>query len=203
MDVVNLTEDAEEFTCNAYLAVEDGAATVVDPGSMDGVVEEIERYVDSLDTVVITHQHGDHVEKLPEVVEAFEGVEVYAHDEHVLRTHEVSDTDEVPIAGVPFETVYTPGHAEDHVSFFSRHALFSGDAVVHDDGAFEGGSFGRTDMAGQSRDLLIKGIRRLLSRMPETIEDMYAGHGGVFHGDVTDIVETALERAERKEPKYD
>jgi hydroxyacylglutathione hydrolase len=31
---------------------------------------------------------------------------------------------------------------------------------------------------------------------------MYAGHGGVFHGDVRDVVETALERAEKREPKY-
>lgn len=202
MDVYNLTEDAETFTCNAYLAVEGDAATVVDPGSMDGVVAEIEAHVDDLDTVVITHQHEDHVEQLPAVVEAFEGMEVYAHDEHILRTHGIEDADEVPIAGEPFEAVYTPGHADDHLSFFSQEALFSGDAVVHDDGAFEGGSFGRTDMAGQSRDALIDGIERLLARLPDTVEDMYSGHGGVFHGDVTHIVETALERAERREPKY-
>jgi hydroxyacylglutathione hydrolase len=35
------------------------------------------------------------------------------------------------------------------------------------------------------------------------VEHMYSGHGGVFHGDVRDVVETALERAEKREPKYD
>jgi len=31
---------------------------------------------------------------------------------------------------------------------------------------------------------------------------MYSGHGGVFHGDVRDVVETALGRAEKRELKY-
>jgi hypothetical protein len=31
---------------------------------------------------------------------------------------------------------------------------------------------------------------------------MYAGHGDEFHGDVRDVIETALERAEKREPKY-
>jgi hypothetical protein len=31
---------------------------------------------------------------------------------------------------------------------------------------------------------------------------MYSGHGGVYEGDVRAVVERALERAERREPKY-
>ena len=84
----------------------------------------------------------------------------------------------------------------------SESSLFSGDVVVHDDGAFDYGSFGRTDRPGQSRETLIESIERLLDRMPEGVEHMYAGHGGVFRGDVRDVVETALRRAEKREPKY-
>jgi hydroxyacylglutathione hydrolase len=98
--------------------------------------------------------------------------------------------------------VETPGHADDHVSFVSETTLFSGDVVVHDDGAFEYGSFGRTDMHGQSREQLIESIRRLLDAMGDSVEHMYAGHGDTFHGDVRDVVETALDRAEKREPKY-
>jgi hypothetical protein len=57
-------------------------------------------------------------------------------------------------------------------------------------------------MAGQSRERLIQSIEDLLERMPEGVEHMYSGHGGVFHGDVRDVVETALSRAEKREPKY-
>ncbi|QSX00077.1 MBL fold metallo-hydrolase [Haloterrigena alkaliphila] len=202
MEVHHVTEDAETFTCNAFLAIgEDGTTTLVDAGTWDGVVDEVRRHADDVDSVVMTHQHGDHVSQLEAVVDAFDP-EVYASDDHPTRTHEIEDGDTVTIGDETFDVVYTPGHADDHVSFVSESSLFSGDVVVHDDGAFDYGSFGRTDMAGQSRERLIESIEDLLERMPDGVEHMYAGHGGVFHGDVRDVVETALERAEKREPKY-
>jgi glyoxylase-like metal-dependent hydrolase (beta-lactamase superfamily II) len=200
MDVVNVTADAETFTCNAFLAL--GERTVlVDPGAMPDVVDVIREHTDGLDAVVLTHQHGDHVAQLDAVVEAFDP-DVYAYGDHVHRTHELRPGDTVAIGDEQFEVVYTPGHAADHVSLVSETTLFSGDVVVHDDGAFDYGSFGRTDMAGQSRERLIESIRTLLDRMPDGVEHLYAGHGSAFHGDVRDVVETALGRAERREPKY-
>ncbi|SFB80632.1 Glyoxylase, beta-lactamase superfamily II [Halobiforma haloterrestris] len=208
MDVYHVTDEAETFTCNAFLAVGD-TVTLVDAGAYEGVVDVIRRHVDDLDAVVLTHQHSDHVAQLESVVEAFDP-DVYAYGDHPARTHALEDGDSVRIGDEEFDVVYTPGHADDHVSFVSETTLFSGDVVVHDDGAFDYGSFGRTDMAGQSRERLIESIRDLLERMPSGdegsesagVEHMYAGHGEVFHGDVRDVVETALERAERREPKY-
>ncbi|MEE6209655.1 MBL fold metallo-hydrolase [Salarchaeum sp. III] len=200
MDVTTVTADAETFTCNAYLAL-DGTPTLVDAGAMPGVEDVVREHTDSLDRVVLTHQHGDHVAELDSVVEAFDP-DVYAYADHPHRTHELADGDTVTIADESFEVVHTPGHADDHISFVSQSSLFSGDVVVHDDGAFDDGSFGRTDMPGQDRETLIESIQRLLSRMDGSVEHMYSGHGGVFHGDVRAVVERALERAERREPKY-
>jgi hydroxyacylglutathione hydrolase len=200
MEVHHVTEDAETFTCNAFLVVGE-RTTLVDAGAWEGVVDEIRNHVDELDAVVMTHQHGDHVSQLEAVCEAFDP-EVYAYDHHPERTESIEDGDAVRIGDEEFEVVYTPGHSDDHVSFVSESTLFSGDVVVHDDGAFDYGSFGRTDMAGQSRERLIESIEDLLKRMPDGVEHMYAGHGDVFHGDVRDVVETALERAEKREPKY-
>jgi glyoxylase-like metal-dependent hydrolase (beta-lactamase superfamily II) len=199
-NVVNVTAAAETFTCNAYLAVGE-VTTLVDAGAWDGVVDAVREHVDSVDRLVLTHQHGDHVAELDAVVEAFDPA-VYAYADHAHRTHELADGDDVTIGDESFDVVYTPGHADDHVSLVSESTLYSGDVVVHDDGAFDYGSFGRTDYAGQSRERLIQSIRDLLDRLPDGVEHMYAGHGGVFHGDVRDVVETALERAERREPKY-
>ena len=98
--------------------------------------------------------------------------------------------------------VYGRLTGRQHVAFVSESTIFSGDVVVHDDGAFDYGSFGRTDMDGQSRERLVESIRTLLERMPDGVEHMYAGHGGEFHGDVRDVIETALGRAEKREPKY-
>jgi len=200
MDVYNVTADAESFTCNAYLAV--GERTVlVDAGAMAGVEDVVAEHADALDAVYLTHQHGDHVAQLDAVLDAFDS-DLYAYGDHSRRTYDLSDGDEVLLGDERCEVVYTPGHADDHVSFVGPDSLFSGDVVVHDDGAFDYGSFGRTDMAGQSRERLIESIEDLLARMPDGIEHMYAGHGGVFHGDVRDVVQRALQRAEERKPKY-
>jgi glyoxylase-like metal-dependent hydrolase (beta-lactamase superfamily II) len=200
MDVHNVTADAETFTCNAYLVTGE-RTTLVDAGAMDGVVDVIREHTDTLDAVVVTHQHGDHVQQLDAVLDAFDAP-LYASDPHPRRDRELVDGDTLTVGDEDCEVVFTPGHADDHVSLISDNSLFSGDVVVHDDGAFDDGSFGRTDRPGQSRERLIESVETLLDRMPEGVEHMYSGHGGVFHGDVREIVERALERAQRREPKY-
>jgi glyoxylase-like metal-dependent hydrolase (beta-lactamase superfamily II) len=200
MQVHNVTADAETFTCNAYLAV--GEQTVlVDAGSMPGVVDEIRQYADEVDAVVLTHQHGDHVAELDDVLSAFDP-DLLCYGDHPRRTRKLEDGDTLQIGDETFEAVYSPGHADDHLAFVSDSTIFSGDVVVYNDGAFDDGSFGRTDMAGQSRDREIESIRTILNRMPEGVENMYAGHGDEFHGEVREVIERALKRAERREPKY-
>ena len=200
MEVITVTKGAETFTANVYLAC--GERTVlVDAGAMSGIEDAVGEHTDVLDAVVLTHQHGDHVAELEAVMDAFDP-ELWAYDDHPRRTGELEDGDTIDIGNETFEVVFTPGHADDHVAFVSDSTIFSGDVVVHDDGAFDYGSFGRTDMPGQSREQLIESIQTILDRLPEDVEHMYAGHGGEFHGDVRDVIETALERAERREPKY-
>ncbi|WP_256391882.1 MBL fold metallo-hydrolase [Natronoarchaeum rubrum] len=200
MDVVTVTADADSFTCNAYLALGE-RDVLVDAGAMPGVEDVVREHTDSLDAVVLTHQHGDHVQELDAVLDAFDA-DLYAYADHPRRTHEIADGDSVEIGDESFDVVHTPGHADDHVSLISDSTIFSGDVVVHDDGAFDYGSFGRTDMAGQSREVLIESIERILDRLPDSVEHMYAGHGDEFHGEVVDVIRTALERAEKREPKY-
>ncbi|WP_284012256.1 MBL fold metallo-hydrolase [Halobaculum litoreum] len=205
MDAVNVTADAEDFTCNAYFV--DGAVpTLVDAGTMPGVADVIAEHTADLDRVVLTHQHHDHVGELDAVLDAFDA-ELYAHGEHPRRDHPLEDGDEVAVGDETAEVVYTPGHAADHVSLVAETAVFSGDVVVYDDGAFDDGSFGRTDMPGQSRERLIESLGDLLDRLPDSVVSLYAGHGGAFHADpagdsVRDVIERALSRAERREPKY-
>lgn len=200
MDVITVTEGAEVFTCNAYLALGD-EPTLIDAGAMAGVEDVIADHTDELDKVVLTHQHGDHVQELDAVLDAFDA-DCYAFGDHPHRTHELEDGDSVRVGDEQCTVVHTPGHGEDHVSLVGDHSLFSGDVVVYNDGAFDDGSFGRTDYPGMSRDRLIESIEELLSRMPDTVDAMYAGHGDVFEGDIHTVVERALERAKRREPKY-
>jgi hydroxyacylglutathione hydrolase len=201
MEVHNVTADAEVFTCNAYLVTGEDP-TLVDAGTMSGVVEVVREHTDDLSRVVLTHQHGDHIGELDAVLSAFDP-DLYAYGDYPGRTHTLRDGDELTIGAESFEVVYTPGHAGDHVSLVGDSALFSGDVVVYNDGAFDDGSFGRTDYPGQSRERLIESIHDLLDRLPETVDQLYAGHGDSYTGDVRGVIERALDRAERREPKYD
>lgn len=199
MDVINVTADADVFTSNAYLALGE-EPTLVDVGAVDGVVDVIREHTDTLDRVVVTHQHSDHVAELDAVCSAFDP-DCYAFADHGLRTHGIADGDTVTIGDEACEVVHTPGHGDDHVSFVGENSLFSGDVVVYNDGAFDDGSFGRTDYPGMSRERLIESIHDLLDRM-DGVSAMYAGHGDSYTGDVRTVIERALERAERREPKY-
>jgi glyoxylase-like metal-dependent hydrolase (beta-lactamase superfamily II) len=204
MDVRNVTADAEEFTCNAYLITGERPA-LVDVGTMPGVVDAVADHVDDLDRVVLTHQHHDHVGELDAVLDAFEA-DLYAYGGHPRRTHALADGETVTLGDDTVEVVHTPGHADDHVSLVGERTLLSGDVVVYNDGAFDDGSFGRTDSPGQSRERLIESVATLLERLPDSVAAMYAGHGDPFHAgeeSVRTVVERALSRAKRREPKYD
>jgi glyoxylase-like metal-dependent hydrolase (beta-lactamase superfamily II) len=204
-DVVTVTADADQFTCNAYLVLGE-TPTLVDAGTMPGVARVVAEHTDTLDRVVLTHQHSDHVGRLDEVLDAFDAG-LFAYADHPRRTHELDDGDTVEMGDESFDVVYTPGHATDHVSLVSETRLFSGDVVVYNDGAYDDGSFGRTDMAGQSRERLVTSLKTLLDRLPDSVTAMYAGHGDVFRADdhddsVHEVIERALSRAELRQPKY-
>ncbi|WP_418280385.1 MBL fold metallo-hydrolase [Halorubrum sp. DTA98] len=205
MEPINVTADAEAFTCNAYLA--DGeATTLVDVGTMPGVEDVVGDHVEELDRVVLTHQHGDHVAELDAVLDRFDAT-LFAYADHPRRDVAIEDGDEILVGDESCEVVYTPGHAPDHVSLLGGERLYSGDVVVYNDGAFEDGSFGRTDMAGQSRERVIESLHEILDRLPDAISAMYPGHGDVYReadgGEtVRQVIERATERAERREPKY-
>jgi len=161
MEPITVTADAEEFTCNAYL-VSGEAPTLVDAGTMPGVDDVIadaldEAGVDGLDRVVLTHQHHDHVGQLDAVLDRFDAT-LYANAAHPRRDVAIGDGDEILVGDEPCEVVETPGHAADHISLVGDDRVYSGDVVVYNDGAFDDGSFGRTDMAGQSREVLIESL---------------------------------------------
>jgi len=205
MEPIVVTDGADVFTCNAYLVAGE-TPTLVDAGTMPGVADVIADHVADLDRVILTHQHGDHVGELDAVLDRFDA-DLYAYADHPRRTADIGDGDSVAIGDEEFEAIYTPGHASDHLSFVSDEALFSGDVVVYSDGAFDDGSFGRTDRRGQSRERLLESLERILARLPDSVSAMYAGHGDPFHADpagddVRTVIERALERAERREPKY-
>jgi len=210
MEPLTVTADADVFTCNAYLVLGE-SPTLVDAGTMPGVDEVIadaleEAGVDGLDRVVVTHQHRDHVGELDAVLDRFDAP-LYANADHPRRDVALGDGDEIRVGDEVCTVVETPGHADDHVALVGDERLYSGDVVVYNDGAFDDGSFGRTDMAGQSRETLIESLHAILDALPDTVDSMYPGHGDAYRerdgpDTVRAVIERATERAERREPKY-
>lgn len=200
MDVIHVNADAETFTANSYLVT--GETTVlVDPGAMPGTADAVAAHVDTLDAVAITHQDADHVQQLPAVVDAFDP-EVWAHDDHPARTRPLTDRETVPWGDGRAKVAYTPGHAQDHVVFLDGPRLFSGDVFVYNDSAFEDGSFGKTSRPGDDREQLIESLHTLRDRLSPDATALYPGHGDPFEGDIHAALDRAIERAERREPKY-
>lgn len=192
--------DPDRFTANIFLALGD-RPVLVDAGSLPGVASVVREFTDTLDAVVLTHRHGDHVGQLDAVLEAFDA-DCYAYGAHPRRTHELADGDEMMLGDGRFDVLHTPGHAPDHVVFVSDSTVFAGDLVVPNDQAFDYGSYGATGGPGPAREQLIESLERLLERLPDGVEHLYAGHGDAFHGDVHDLVRTALDHAAEREPKY-
>ncbi|WP_181691218.1 MBL fold metallo-hydrolase [Natronomonas sp. LN261] len=188
--VRNIARGVQSFTSNAFLV--DGERTVlVDAGNGFDAVERIEGAVGTLDAVVLTHTHPDHVGNLDSVVEAFD-VDVWGFSpDSGFVDHAVSDGDGVQIGDGRYETLHTPGHKDDHVCLYSaaEGSLFAGDLV------FANGGYGRTDLEEGDHAALVGSIEYLLSTVDDTLSTMYVGHGPTVDADPKQHIELALQAA--------
>lgn len=176
----NLAADVRAFTSNAFL-VEGDRTVLVDAGANFPIVprirKELERSGDdgesTLDAVVLTHTHPDHVGNVDAVREAF-GVETWGFDPDQPATDDaIADGETVRLGDHDYVALHTPGHKDDHLCFFARDPglLFAGDLV------FQNGGFGRTDLEGGDRETLIDSIDRLRDAVGDDVSEMYVGHG--------------------------
>jgi len=76
MNITNLAENTEDFTGNVWL-ISGEQNILVDTGKGD-CWENIQD-LESIDIVVVTHSHYDHVDNLPKVLDMFDP-EIYAYE---------------------------------------------------------------------------------------------------------------------------
>lgn len=184
------------FAENTYLLANDGDALVIDPGfsnqsELNAVLQKMEEAAASLKAVLLTHAHVDHVLGLHRLLAEHE-VPVYLNDsDRFLWNNYASqaqmfglqargfdfDPRNLPaqnnwsVASFSFDVLYTPGHAPDHVSLYSREDGF----VIAGDTLFREG-VGRTDLYKGSMQVLKQSIREKLYTLPDETT-VYAGHG--------------------------
>ncbi len=113
---------------NTWL-VGSGPCWIVDPGpALPAHQERLARDAQArggAGGIVLTHDHADHVEGVPALLELIGQVPVAAA-RWEGASHVIADGAQVG----PFTAIATPGHAPDHIAFLTDGALFSGDAVL-------------------------------------------------------------------------
>ncbi len=137
MKVVSLSALSDNYI---YVLVDDegGRAAVVDPGEAEPVALWLQRNAVALDSILLTHHHGDHVAGVAEVRRRHGDVRVVgaARDRKRLPalTEAVSDGDTVAVLGREARVLEVDGHTLGHVAYFVPDEagggdLFSGDTV--------------------------------------------------------------------------
>jgi glyoxylase-like metal-dependent hydrolase (beta-lactamase superfamily II) len=184
-----------ETTCNTYFVTcrKTGRFVVVDP--VAGILPEVRAFVSGGHEIAgawLTHEHGDHLTGLAELVAAFP-VPVFAHPETTLampgvREHWtdgwgapgtvppmpdrlVRDGDEVAVGAAKAVAIHVPGHSRGSICFrFGDGLLLSGDVLFR-------GSIGRTDLDTGDDALFGQSLSGKVFDLPEEMT-VLPGHMG-------------------------
>ena len=139
-------------------------AAVIDP-SWDGrlLVEKATSEDWSIEKILLTHSHFDHVGGLAEIKE-LSNAPIYIHPDDVPMLNNavlaaqmwqisipepppadkmINDGDTVAVGNLQLEVMFTPGHAPGHICYYleSEGVLFDGDVLFRQ-------GIGRTDLPG-------------------------------------------------------
>lgn len=177
---------------NAYIIGDNVThrAAVVDPGDeAPRVLAVLRRLGLSVEAIVVTHAHVDHIggvgplvdatrapfllyeAELPVLQVAAEWAAAFGMSiphppvpDRLLREGEV-----LTLAGAAFNVVHTPGHSPGHMCLLGDGIAFVGDVIFQ-------GSIGRTDLPGGDYDALLRSIATHLLPLPDATV-LYNGHG--------------------------
>ena len=181
---------------NSFIFRRDGSdrALIVDPGDeapkLLGAIEEMGV---TLDAILLTHTHFDHVGAVAPVAKAT-GAEVWVPKierpvladimsfvpwpgfgpfESYDAEHDLEGGEQLQLAGFDIDVLFTPGHSPGHVTFSipDEQVVFSGDVLFQ-------GSVGRIDLPGGDGPTLLRSLRSLVETLPEDTT-VYPGHMGV------------------------
>jgi|TARA_B110000503_G_scaffold28136_1_gene44988 hydroxyacylglutathione hydrolase len=106
------------------------SAYVVDPGDAVPVLRQLDILELSLNGILITHHHPDHVGGTDELLSHY-SVPIFGPEGIKQVTHVVQDMDTLNIANYTFQVISIPGHTLDHIAYYSADAaiLFCGDTL--------------------------------------------------------------------------
>jgi hydroxyacylglutathione hydrolase len=172
---------------NCYLL---GEAFLVDPGGTSNGLDQALDSIETLEAILLTHTHWDHIAGIEAVLEAYPDCRLLCHsaEENMLADPQKnfsamqgdgigfeSDADlescALRVDGEKLNVLETPGHSPGGVSFHwpKRNLVLSGDALFCE-------GVGRTDLPGSDRGVLDEALREVLLSLPDDTR-VFPGHG--------------------------
>lgn len=129
-------EPIEAFSDNYIWLLYDDAsrqAFVVDPGDAQPVEQRVAELGLSLEGVLITHHHFDHVGGLAGLA-ANRDLTIYGPHNQAIEaiSHRLGAGDSIAVLGHTFSVLEVPGHTLDHIAYFhagEQPVLFCGDTL--------------------------------------------------------------------------
>ena len=169
------------YQTNCYIIHEENSKSccVIDPGyDADAILDKLEGLGLSLEAVLLTHGHFDHVGAVKDLA-AETQCDVYLHPEDLSMppmmtagslyyTKTYGEGSRLKLAGLDIAVLHTPGHTPGSVCLLVDTAIFSGDTLFQ-------GSCGRTDLPGGDWATIGKSLKRLAAL--EGNFWVYPGHG--------------------------
>ena len=177
------------YQTNTYIVHDNSAAScvIIDPGfEATTILAKVRALGLTVDAILLTHGHFDHVGAVEEIVEATgcklwisesdwsqfpNPVTAYFYPIANCDFTEVNFCEEGEVirgGGLEFHALSTPGHTHGSMCFRCGHVLFTGDTLFS-------GSCGRTDLPGGNSRLLQESLKRL-AQMEDGLV-VYPGHG--------------------------
>ena len=125
------------FTDNYIYLLEDsttGEFAVVDPGEATPVLHFLKSQNKSLNKILITHHHHDHIGGIQKLKASFSCSVVapfYDQQRILLVDQWVKEGDEVVFGHSVAKTLFLPGHTRGHIAYYfeNEKMLFSGDVL--------------------------------------------------------------------------
>lgn len=189
MLIKNIVVGPLEVNCFIIVDEETKQAVVIDPGDEpDRIMDIIKENKLTVEHVVCTHGHFDHVGAVSELKQET-GAKVLIHKDELVIYNAAKDMaafwgyeldplpapdmfvaegDEIKAGGLSFKVIHTPGHSPGGICLYGERILVTGDTLF-------AGSVGRTDFYGGDMNELKKSFVRLMSLPPET--KVLTGHG--------------------------
>ncbi|MEH0687655.1 hydroxyacylglutathione hydrolase [Vibrio cholerae] len=109
----------------------DKRCAVVDPGDAAPVLAYLKQHELSLEAILITHHHNDHIGGVAELVRQFPTINVVGPASEPIPTlsHSVSTGDQIELFGEVFRVVGLEGHTLGHIGYVGDGKLFCGDVL--------------------------------------------------------------------------